>query len=184
MLWTREVISSPSIIAFHTHCCLSQSHLLHCILHLVLVFKGPFIPWFLRTFPYRHKHLSSRGLVYRVYLGPIYLIGGSPRIRQKESSLLLDLVVSHVLDSSSLLHRWDSYTLMVPVLQFLSKTPDMHESFQLFFGVPSWVPPSGSSLHVLASVGSSIISFSCSSRDWLGSIPQLFVSHQFGLPSI
>jgi hypothetical protein len=28
---------------------------------------------------------------------------------------------------------------MVPVLQFLSKTPDMHESFQLFFGVPLWM---------------------------------------------
>nr|KUM49802.1 hypothetical protein ABT39_MTgene3029 [Picea glauca] len=40
-----------------------------------------------------------------VYLGPISIIGWSPRTRQRESSLLFDMVVSHVLDSSSLEHR-------------------------------------------------------------------------------
>lgn len=47
MLRTRGVFR-PILIGFHIHCCLSlsQSHLIHDMLYLVLVFKGPLIPWF------------------------------------------------------------------------------------------------------------------------------------------
>jgi hypothetical protein len=42
-----------------------------------------------------------------------FIIDGSFQIEQEESLLLLDLSVSHALDSSSLSHLRETYTMMV-----------------------------------------------------------------------